>query len=97
MPQLQVVAHHTLAAGKEEETLALYPALAKASRAEPGNVFFTVFRQLDNPREVLIYERYASREAFDAHRETPHFKDLVLGRILPLLDNRVLEQFDVPE
>jgi quinol monooxygenase YgiN len=49
---------------------------------------------LDDPAEVVLLERYASREAFAAHRETPHFRDLVLGRIVPLLSGRTVEQYD---
>lgn len=55
------------------------------------------YRQLDDPRTYVLLERYASREAFAAHRETPHFKELVLDQIVPRLDSRVLEQFDVPD
>ncbi|MDT5351954.1 MAG: hypothetical protein QOJ56_486, partial [Mycobacterium sp.] len=29
------------------------------------------------------------------HRETVHFKEIMLGKILPLLANRVIEQYDV--
>jgi quinol monooxygenase YgiN len=97
MAELQVIARHTIAEGKEGETLALYPMLAEASRAEPGNVAFEVYQQLGDPRRVMIYERYASRDAFDVHRETPHFKELVLGQIVPRLADRVVESFDVAD
>jgi hypothetical protein len=39
----------------------------------------------------------ASREAFADHRETAHFKKLVLGEIVIRLGDRVIEMFDVPE
>jgi quinol monooxygenase YgiN len=94
MSELQVIARYTLSEGKEDAVLALLATLASASRSEPGNLGFDVYRQADDPRGVVLLERYASREAFAAHRETPHFKDLVLGRIVPLLDSRVVEQFD---
>ena len=97
MPQIQVVARQTLAVGREEETLALYPLLAEAVAAEPGNVFFEVYRQVDNPREIILYERYASREAYDAHRETAHFKAYIVERILPLLEEHSLELFEASE
>lgn len=97
MPELQVIARYTLAPGHEEEVLALLSQLAEASRAEPGNVSFVAYRRLDDDREVILLERYASRDAFAAHRASPHFKDLVLERIAPLLDSRVVESFDVVE
>jgi quinol monooxygenase YgiN len=95
MPELQVIAHHTMTAGKESEVLALLPKLIEASRAEPGNLGFDAYRQLDDERTYVLLERYASRDAFAAHRQTPHFKDLVLEQIAPRLDRRVIEEFDV--
>jgi quinol monooxygenase YgiN len=94
MPQLQAIARYTISAGKEAEVLALLPKLAEVSRAEPGNVSFEVYRQLGDDRSVVLLERYASRDAFAAHRETPHFKDLVLDQIVPRLDDRVVESYD---
>lgn len=97
MAELQVIARYTITEGREGELLELLPQLAKASRSEPGNLAFDIYRELDNPRGVVLLERYASREAFLAHRETPHFKELVLERIVPLLDSRRVEQYEAPE
>lgn len=97
MPELQVIARYTISAGKEAEVLALLSRLAEASRAEPGNVSFDAYLRLDDDRKVVLLERYASRDAFAAHRETPHFADLVLDRIVPLLDSRVVEEYDAAE
>jgi len=94
MTELQVIARYTIAEGRQDEVLALLPKLAEASRAEPGNLAFVVYRRLDSDREVVLLERYTSREAFAAHRETPHFQDLVLDQIVPRLDSRVVETYD---
>jgi quinol monooxygenase YgiN len=97
MPELQVIAHHTMKEGEEQTVLALLPRLIEASRAEPGNVAFDAYRKLDQPRTYVLLERYASRQAFADHRESAHFKDLVLGQIAPRLERRVVEQFDAVE
>src|ERR1700735_1258777 len=68
VPELQVIARHTMAAGKEEEVLPLYPKLIAASTREPGNVSFVAYRQLDDDREIVLLERYASRQAVGEHR-----------------------------
>lgn len=94
MTELQVIARYRIAEGKQDEVLALLPKVADASRAEPGNLAFVIYRRVDDDREVVLLERYASREAFAAHRETPHFKDLVLEQIAPRLDSRVVETYD---
>ncbi|HEY5428791.1 MAG TPA: putative quinol monooxygenase [Solirubrobacteraceae bacterium] len=97
MSQLQVIAHHTIAEGYEQEVIGLLPALIEATRTEPGNVAFDAYRKLDDPRAYVLLERYASGDAFAAHRETAHFKDLVLDQIVPRLERRVIEQFEVIE
>jgi quinol monooxygenase YgiN len=97
MPELQVIARHTMAAGKEEELLALYLKLIAASRQEAGNVSFVAYRQLDEDREIVLLERYASRKAFEEHRATPHFKELVVGQIIPRLEKRTIEKFDAED
>jgi quinol monooxygenase YgiN len=45
----------------------------------------------------VLLERYASGEALAAHRETPHFTEVLLGQIVPLLDARAIEEYDVPD
>lgn len=54
-------------------------------------------RRLDDDREIVILERYASREAFAAHQVAPFFKHLVIDRMIPLPDERVVEFNDVAE
>jgi quinol monooxygenase YgiN len=95
MPQIQLIARYTIAAGNEDEVLALLPRLAEASRGEPGNLAYAAYRQLDDDRAVVLLERYASEEAVAEHRETPHFKELALGRIVPLLESRIVESYAV--
>ncbi|QRP43450.1 putative quinol monooxygenase [Amycolatopsis sp. FDAARGOS 1241] len=95
MTQLQVIARYTVSAGQEDAVAALVPELAKAARTEPGNVSFDVYRSFDDPRSLVLLERYVSREAFAEHRETEHFKRLVLEGIVPLLDERTVELYDV--
>ncbi|MFJ4922850.1 putative quinol monooxygenase [Streptomyces sp. NPDC088725] len=97
MAELQVIARYTLSAGKEEEVLPLLARLAEASRAEPGNISFGVYRSLADPQDVVLLERYASPEAFAAHRESPHFNGLVLQRIVPLLDGRAVETYEAQQ
>jgi quinol monooxygenase YgiN len=94
MTELQVIARYTISAGQEEDVLALLAQLIAAVREEPGNLAFTAYRQLGEDRNVVLLERYASPEALAAHRETAHFKDLVLGEIVPRLDSRVVEIYE---
>lgn len=92
---LLVIARYTISAGREEEVLALLPELARQSRTEPDNLAFEAFRNLEDERSVVLLERYASPESLDAHRDTPHFRRLVVEQIIPRLDSRVVETYDV--
>jgi quinol monooxygenase YgiN len=97
MSEVQLIARHTITPGKIDEVLPLLPKLAAAALTEPGCLAFDVYRSLDDEHSYVLLERYASRDALDAHRETEHFKDLVLGQIVPRLSSRVLQAFDVTD
>jgi quinol monooxygenase YgiN len=61
---------------------------ADASRAEPGCLEFSVYQEIDDPRAFLLYERYTSEDAFQAHRRTPHFENIIEQQVVPLLEER---------
>ena len=96
MAEVQVIARYTISAGHEDEVLGLLAQAAEAARGEPGNVSFQVYREVGNDREVVLLERYDSPESFAAHRETPHFRELVQGKIIPRLDSRGVETYPIP-
>ncbi|OEU99391.1 MULTISPECIES: putative quinol monooxygenase [Streptomyces] len=83
-----VVARYRTRPGREEEVLALLAELAAASRGEPGNLRYRVHQGIEDPRTVVLYEEYATEADFTAHCATAHFRDLVPGRIVPLLESR---------
>jgi quinol monooxygenase YgiN len=97
MSELQVIARYTVAEDNRPEVLDLVAQVAEASRTEPGNLSFEAYQNTADPADIVLLERYASREAFAAHRETDHFHNLVLARLVPLLETRVVEQFDVTD
>jgi quinol monooxygenase YgiN len=95
MPELQVIARHRTADGKRDAVLAVLRKLIEASRKEPGNLAFEAYLNMDDPRSYVLLERYTSRAEFAEHRESSHFKELMPGQILPNLESRVIEQYDV--
>jgi|tagenome__1003787_1003787.scaffolds.fasta_scaffold17663578_1 quinol monooxygenase YgiN len=97
MSQVQIIARYTITAGQEKEVHALLPELTAAGSREPGNLAFTAYRGIDDERDVVLLERYESREAFAAHRETVHFREIIMEQIVPRLDSRVVEIYDVTE
>lgn len=97
MSELQLIARYTVRPGSESEVKSLIARLTSASTAEPGNLGFEPYVSLDDPRRIVLLERYADAAALAAHRETPHFQQLVLDKIIPLLESRVLETFTVDD
>jgi quinol monooxygenase YgiN len=97
MMQLQAIARYVVPEENRDQVLGLLRELAAQSRLEPGNISFDIYENVDDPSRVVLLERYKSREAFALHRETPHFHFLVLGKIVPLLTERIVEELDVAD
>lgn len=45
----------------------------EGSRREPGNHRFDVLQSAEDPGRFMLYEIFASPEAVEAHRRTPHY------------------------
>ncbi|NGO69709.1 putative quinol monooxygenase [Streptomyces boncukensis] len=87
MPYVVVARYRTLP-GRQDEVLALLDTMAEASRREPGNRQYRVHQSTEDPRTVVLYEEYGTAADFEAHCASEHFQDLVLGRVVPLLEER---------
>ena len=61
---------------------------------ESGCLLYHAHRARENPDLFILYEQYQDGAALEAHRETPHFKRLIEGTIVPLLDKRERELCD---
>jgi (4S)-4-hydroxy-5-phosphonooxypentane-2,3-dione isomerase len=82
-------------AGKEQEVATLARQMIPFSRSEPGCRFFAVNQSADDPRKFLLYEQFQDRAAFDAHTATQAFKDIVVAQIVPLLETRVRDVYEL--
>ena len=60
---------------------------AAAARKEPGCRQFDVLVDLQDKTKVMLYEVYNDEKAFEAHQQTPHFKNYVADAV-PLLAAR---------
>lgn len=43
----------------------------------------------------LLYEQYATHAALAAHRDTPHFQEIIEGEIVPMLEKREREFYSL--
>lgn len=62
---------------------------------EPGCLLFHVCRSHDESDVFLLYEHYVNDAALAAHRESDHFQHYVLTTIVPLLESREVQRYDL--
>jgi quinol monooxygenase YgiN len=72
-----------------EETLRRMAAAV--ARDEPACLVYRAGRSTDDPDVFVLYEEYEDEAALLAHRETPHFRALIEGVIVPVLASRERE------
>lgn len=71
-----------------DEVLAVLREVAEQSTREPGNLFYKVHQSSSDRNTLVLHEGYKGEQALAEHRATPHFQNLVLGKIVPLLEHR---------
>ena len=96
-PEVAIVVHYQAMEGKGDQVAALLARHTAATRAEPGNLDFVALRSDEDPDAFVLYERYASAGAFEAHQASPHFEGIAVAQIRPLLAERRLEYRQVIE
>ncbi|MDN3292991.1 putative quinol monooxygenase [Streptomyces ficellus] len=57
-----------------DQWLTLVDDFTRATRAEPGNLFFDWSRSVDDPDRFVLLEAFADAEAGAAHVASDHFK-----------------------
>jgi quinol monooxygenase YgiN len=72
------------------EVIAHIAALQPQALAEPGCLGYDVLQSVDQPNSLILIESYRDTAALDAHRNSVHYRELVIGRILPLLSDRAV-------
>ncbi len=79
--------------GNEEQVHEILRTLREASNQEPGVLTYEAHVDPENPRQFFIYEVYRDASGLEAHQDTPHFKELVLEKAIPLLEFRERKYF----
>lgn len=67
---------------------------AAACREEPGCLSYDVFRSEDSPERFVSIEKYVDSAAFAAHRDSDHFREIGLARLMPLATARDVRMYD---
>ncbi len=63
--------------GKEDEFMSLGSPLIEATKAEPGNLGYSLYQDTNNSSQYLVYEEYINEQAFNEHCNSEHFNTFV--------------------
>ena len=74
--------------GMEEKCKELVRHLHEHSRKEPGCVQYVGHQSTDDPRKFMFYEVYKDEAALQAHRDSAHFKEYVMGGLDGIMEDR---------
>lgn len=72
MSEIVVVGAFTARPGQEAAAAELFEGLVAPTHAEDGCVLYALNRGADDPARLTFVERWASREALDAHLASDH-------------------------
>ncbi len=91
-----LVARYYVKAGQGDAVEAALRRMAPlVAEHEPGCKLYQVNRLQENPDQFLLYEQYTDEAALLKHRETPHFREIIEGTIIPLLEKRERELYSL--
>lgn len=74
--------------GQLVAVLDLLADLTAKSTAEEGNLLYQIHQSISDANTLILFEGYADESALAAHRNSEHFQTLVIGKIIPLLEDR---------
>lgn len=74
--------------GQIENVLQLLKTVHQESIKEEGNLFYKIHQSNSDLNTIILFEGYSNEAAVAEHRNSSYFQDFVLGKIVPLLDNR---------
>ena len=87
-----IIVEFTLNDGALERFMPLMLANAKASLdKEPGCDRFDVLQKAAEPNEIVLYEIYRDRAAFDEHLKSAHFKAFNAETAALIREKRIAE------
>ncbi|MBM3677930.1 MAG: antibiotic biosynthesis monooxygenase [Actinobacteria bacterium] len=85
---LVVTASLTAKPGKAGELADAFRRLLQPTLDEPGCIMFLVHVDRDDPARFFVYEQWVDEDALAFHRETLHYREIVLGEIFHLVADR---------
>lgn len=94
MPTTLIARYHITPGHADTVAAALRRMADRVKADESGCLLYQANRSTEVEDLFCLYEVYADADALAAHRETPHFTDIVEGEIVPLLVKREREVYE---
>ncbi|MEN0053903.1 MAG: putative quinol monooxygenase [Mucilaginibacter sp.] len=85
---ITVFAEWRVREGQLNTVLNLLREVVQKSTAEDGNLLYNIHQSQTEANTLILFERYKDEAALAAHRNSEHFQTLVVGKIVPLLEDR---------
>ena len=70
--QITIIAKLRSKPGMETRVREVFSVLRDPTHKEAGCIYYEMHQSLENPREFVFYENWASAAHLDAHLKTPH-------------------------
>lgn len=86
--EIKILAEFTVLENKIEECLSLFKELAFESISEEGCLVYSVGQDSKQLNHFIIHEMFVDNEAFEFHKTTKHFIEILKGDLEPLIINK---------
>ncbi len=74
--------------GEIENVLNLLKTVQTESIKEKGNLFYKIHQSNSDANTLLLFEGYTNESAVAEHRASSHFQEILVQKIVPLLESR---------
>ncbi|MGH6663974.1 MAG: putative quinol monooxygenase [Pseudolabrys sp.] len=95
---IYVIAELSIKAGSAEKAAAAARQAVAATVKEDGCITYDMHLSVSDPTRLVVVERWASRDALNAHLQTPHLKtwraagaDFITGRKVDVITPEKVE------
>jgi quinol monooxygenase YgiN len=83
----------TVTPGSEQRAHNFIEKMQEHTRREVGCRMYLGHKSSEQPRRFILYEQYKNKEALDAHRAAPYFRDYITNGLGKLMENVTRELF----
>lgn len=79
--------------GMEAELAEILKSYVAQISDEEGTLTYTLLQAKKDPTEFTFYEVYKDKAAMEFHGSTPHFKEIMMGKVGPFLAEKPKMKF----